>query len=61
MLKKLLYIAVLGLAVTSCSEDVMNKINEDHNHPQPGAVNARFQVTDAVISTAYTTWGGAYA
>ena len=42
MLKKLLYIAVLGLAVTSCSEDVMNKINEDHNHPQPGAVNARF-------------------
>lgn len=61
MLKKLLYIATLGLAVAACSEDTMDKINEDHSHPQPGAVNARFQVTDATISTAYTTWGGNYA
>lgn len=61
MLKKLLYIATLGLAVAACTEDTMDKINEDHSNPQPGAVNARFQVTDATVSTAFTTWGGQYA
>jgi len=61
MLKKLIYTAVIGLALTACSEDSMDRINADHSHPQPGAVNARFQITDATVSTAFTSWGGTYA
>lgn len=51
---------VFALLITSlfasCSDDVMDKINVDKNHPQD--VNARFIVTDLITSTAFNTVGG---
>lgn len=61
MFKKLLYIAFLGMAVASCTEDTMDNINKDEANPPASAVNAKFQVTDAIIATGFTGWGGAYA
>ena len=61
MFKKLLYITFLGLAVASCSEDTMDNINKDEANPPSSAVNAKFQVTDAIVATGFTGWGGAYA
>jgi len=61
MFKKLLYIAFLGFAVSACSEDTMDNINKDEANPPSSAVNAKFQVTDAIVATGYTGWGGAYA
>ena len=61
MLKKLIYMAVIGLAATACTEDVMDNINKDEANPPASAVNAKFQVTDAIVATAYSGWGGAYA
>ena len=61
MLKKLLYIALLGTVAGSCTDGVMDEINKDEANPPATAVNAKFQVTDAVVATAYSGWGSAYA
>lgn len=61
MLKKFLYIAFLGLMATSCTEDTMDDINKNQANPPASVVNAKFQVTDAVVSTGFSSWGGAYA
>lgn len=61
MFRKLLYIPFLGLALAACTEDTMDNINKDESNPPASAVNAKFQVTDAIVATAYTGWGGAYA
>lgn len=61
MLKKLLYIALLGFVASSCSENLMDDINKDLANPPAASVDAKFQITDAIMSTAYTSWGGAYA
>ena len=61
MLKKLLYITLLGAVASSCSDGIMDKINRDEANPPATAVNAKFQVTDAVVATAYSGWGSAYA
>lgn len=61
MFKKLLYITFLGLAAASCSEDTMDNINKDEANPPSSAVNAKFQVTDAIVATGFFGWGGAYA
>ena len=61
MLKKFLYTAVLGLTVASCSESVMDDINKDEANPPAGVVDAKFQITDAITGTGYSTWGGNYA
>ena len=61
MLKKFLYIALLGLMATSCTEETMNDINKNQANPPAEAVNAKFQITDAVVNTGFSTYGGAYA
>lgn len=61
MSNKLLYIAIAALGLTSCGEDLMDRINRDESNPAANNVDAKFQVTDAVVSTAYSTWGGDYA
>lgn len=61
MLKKFLYIAFLGLMATSCTEDTMDDINKNQANPPATAVNAKFQVTEAVVATGFSSWGGAYA
>lgn len=61
MFKKLLNIAIVGVLFASCSEDVMDRINKDEANPPAATVSAKFQITDAITSTGYSTWGGAYA
>lgn len=61
MIKKYLFIAVAGLLLTSCTEDTMDNINKDEQHPVGSDINAKFQITDAITSTAFTTLGGNYA
>ena len=61
MLKKFLYIAFLGLMATSCTEDTMDDINKNQANPPATAVNAKFQVTEAVVATGFSSWGRAYA
>ena len=61
MLKKFLYMALLGAAMTSCSENLMDEINKDESNPPASSVNAKFQITDAIVGTVYSAWGGAYA
>lgn len=51
--------AVLGFS--ACSEDTMDTINKDNEHPSPEIVSAKFQLTDAIMSTGFTTVSGAYA
>ncbi len=61
MLKKLLYITLLATVATSCTDGIMDDINKDEANPPASAVNAKFQITDAVVATAYSGWGSAYA
>ncbi len=61
MLKKFLNIALLGVLAASCTEDVMDRINRDDHNPPVDLVDAKFQITDAAVGTAYSTWGGQYA
>ena len=51
--------AVLGFS--ACSEDTMDTINKDNEHPSPEIVSAKFQLTDAIMNTGFTTVSGAYA
>ncbi|MGN0282121.1 MAG: SusD/RagB family nutrient-binding outer membrane lipoprotein [Prevotella sp.] len=39
----------------------MDNINKDNAHPSPEIVSAKFQLTDAIMSTGFTTVSGAYA
>ncbi len=49
------------LLLGSCTDSVMDKINKDTHNPPEDMVPAKFQVTDAITSTAYSTLAGAYA
>jgi mannose/fructose-specific phosphotransferase system component IIA len=52
----LLSTMVLALTMVSCSEDVMDKINEDVNHTKDP--QAKFILTDLITSTAFNVVGG---
>lgn len=54
-----LSIALLGL--TSCSEDILDDINKDNQHPAPDVVPAYLQLTEAIMSTGFSTVSGDYA
>ncbi|MGM9802683.1 MAG: SusD/RagB family nutrient-binding outer membrane lipoprotein [Muribaculaceae bacterium] len=63
-MKKNIFIAIaamFALALTACSEDTMDKINEDKGNPGIELVPSRLLVTDAMTSTAFTTVSGSYA
>ncbi len=49
-------VALLGVSLVSCSEDTMDKINEDKNHAQN--VQAKFIVTDLITASAFSITGG---
>lgn len=62
-MKKAKYMAaalLLGLS-TACSEDVMDRINADNAHPGVNVVSPRFQLTDAIMSSAFATASGDYS
>lgn len=54
-----LSVAFLGL--TACTEDIMDEINKDNQHPAPENVTAALQLTDAIMATGYATVSGDYA
>ena len=61
---KIKYLFGLALAVTllaSCTEDVLDRINEDETSKTADKVAAKFQLTDAEVATAYSTVNGSYA
>lgn len=61
-MKKNIIVALASLfMVTSCSEDVMDKINKDNNNPGVDVVPAKFSITDAIMSSAFSTISGNYA
>lgn len=44
-----------------CSEDEMDRINANTSTPPVSMVDARFQLSDAILSMAFTTYAGSYA
>lgn len=64
MLRKYLkyILPVLALsAMPSCTEDVMDHINTQDHRPGAEIVDGKLQVTDAIMSTAFTTLSGDYS
>lgn len=54
--KGVLSVALISVAFASCSEDVMDRINEDKDHTT--AVPAKFILADVITSTAFSNIGG---
>lgn len=52
-------LAVLGFS--ACSEDQMDEVNVDHAHPQGSVVAANLQLSEAIMSTGFSTVSGDYA
>lgn len=42
----------------SCTDSVMDRINRNESNPPASAVSAKFQLTDAIVSTVFSTVGG---
>lgn len=58
---KYLLIALLALTFTSCSEDLMDRINEDKANPASETVSGQLVMPGAIMSTAFNTISGNYA
>jgi hypothetical protein len=49
------------LLASSCSDDVMDRINIDEQHPSLSNINGKFLFTDAQVATSYSVINGSYA
>lgn len=56
-MRKYIFLTLAAAALTSCSEDMMDRINEDHGNPPLETVNGKLQITDAIVSTAFSSSG----
>lgn len=56
LLKSLLVILVLSVSLAGCSEDAMDRINEDRDHAH--SVDAKFIITEVITATAFSNVGG---
>lgn len=56
---KLLATVVFASLFASCSEDTMDGINKNNNHPND--IQAKFLMTDALVSTGFSTVGGDFS
>lgn len=54
-----LSVALLGF--TGCSEDTLDEINKDNEHPSPESVPAYLQLPEAIMSTGFSTVSGDYS
>ena len=61
MKKNILTLSIILFAFVACSEDTLDKINKDNQHPSPDAVPARLQLSEAIMSTGFSTVSGDYA
>ena len=57
----LIILSIAFLGFTSCSEDMLDKINKDNQNPSPDAVPAYLQLSEAIMSTGFNTVSGDYA
>ena len=57
----ILAISAVSMMTVSCSEDTMDRINKDEAHPGESVVSAKFQLTDAIVSSVFTTNTGNFA
>lgn len=62
-MKKYIVLALSAalFGMTSCTEDQMDKVNVNNENPPASLVSANLQITDAIMSTAFTTVSGDYA
>lgn len=56
-----LIICFFSFFAISCSEDEMDRINKNTSTPPVSSVDARFQLSDAIMSLAFMTYGGSYS
>ena len=59
-MKYLFGLALATMLFSSCSEDMLDRINKDETSKTADKVAAKFQLTDAEVSTAFSTVNGAY-
>jgi hypothetical protein len=57
----LIILSIVFLGLTACTEDTLDKINKDRQHPSPDAVPAYLQLSEAIMSTGFSTVSGDYA
>lgn len=55
-IKNIMTLGLISLAMTGCSEDVMDRINQDTSHTN--GVDGKFIMTDVITSTAFNSVGG---
>ncbi len=51
----------LLMATSACTDAEMDRLNRNTNNPPAETVNARFQITDAIVSTGFSSIAGEYA
>ena len=57
----ILAISAVSMMTVSCSEDTMDRINRDEAHPGQSVVSAKFQLTDAIVASVFTTNTGNFS
>lgn len=57
----LIILSIVFLGTTACTEDVLDRINKDKQHPAPDAVPAYLQLSEAIMSTGFSTVSGDFA
>ena len=57
----ILFVSAVFIGLTSCTEDMLDTINKDNEHPSPETVAASLQLTDAIMATGFSTVSGDYA
>lgn len=60
-MKYLFGLALATMLFSACSEDMLDRINKNETSKTADKVAAKFQLTDAEVSTAFSTVNGAYA
>lgn len=61
-MKKYIFLtAAASLLLASCSEDVMDRINEDHGNPPIASIDGKLMITDAQVASGYSVASGDYA
>ncbi|MBR1544078.1 MAG: SusD/RagB family nutrient-binding outer membrane lipoprotein [Muribaculaceae bacterium] len=61
MIKKYIAIALIALTATACSEDLMDRINENKANPAAEIVSGKYIIPGAIMNTAHSTVSGNYA
>ena len=57
----ILAVSAVSVMTVSCSEDTMDRINKDNEHPAQNSVSASLQLTDAIVASVFTTNCGNFA